>query len=198
MDLLPVFSIDIFPTVNVRMACTAKRNNISGRESQRSIAGPRLDMVDVQPFGAQLRTAAPNAMIVVALENAANECLAIAGRVKSLPLRGASIAVVWIRRANSARHAIFLATQVRLWPRGGHRQRRAGCGRMLAASERINSAGLLHVVIIAGQILAAWSCWNAELAELYVNALRIAANNFTNVVRRQLFNFVLLAEPISV
>lgn len=189
---------DVFPAMNPVVARSAKRDEIEHVESTRFISCPRLNVVGVQAAPSDLGRCAMHTAVAVSLENGPHDGFPFRRSVKALPFGCAPIPVVRVAGAGASRHSVSCASQVRLrYGRLGAENgtRLFGMG---FPGKGIYRARAAHVVVLSGKVFTSRTRRNSEVFQLFVNALRISANQCTDFVSRQALDFVFLTKPVGI
>lgn len=195
--LVHKLSPNVLATMHPLVACPAERNNVRRVESQLFISGPRLDMVRVQSALSMLGCSTSDAMVPVAGVDGAEKVLPLAGSVQPLTLGRTAVNESGIERAATSRHAVSLPAQVRF--RDG-RLSAENCLRFVSVRTTFKwvASSALHEVVGPLQVESARSRRYPKVAQFFVNALRISADQSPNLVRGQAIGDVLAVKPLPV
>ena len=192
-----VFASRVFSGVNPLVAFAADRDGVVHVEAKRGVARPRHDVMRVKGSWPALADAAPTTREPVACVHSTKELSPITGRVGALSLGRAAVSVVRARFASHAVHPVLAATKMGLRNGCLSADRRARLIRVLPSGERVRRARLC-VAVGAAKVLASAPCWDAELAQLFVDPLRVAPNDFRDVVGRHSVVDIARSKPYRV
>lgn len=177
------------------MTPTTKRDDVGLVEPERWISSPGSKVVNMEPSPAFVWRSTSLAMIIVPLVDAAKKCLVFPLGIKSLPLWGTAVNVIWIQLTSPSSHAVSGASKVWFWLRRLFAEF-FPCGRgMTPALEWIDGTRRFHVVVRTGKVVTSRSGDYSKVLELFVNTLRISAYKFCYVVSRKFLNDILFRQP---
>jgi len=197
--LRQIFTLDVGAAMYPIMANLAKSEEIGYLESQRRIAGPRLDVMGMQLPLRRMRRIAALTAVVIPCVDLAHKFLPFCRRIETLTQRRTTVFVVGIGCASFAAHAVLFAAQPGLINRGFHAQYLPRSLAVFLALEWINHAFPAHIAIFRrGKILAAWPRRYTEVNQLLIDTLRVTVYDLPNVISGQTFNLVFLAKPVLV
>lgn len=180
------------------MALVAKRNQIVQPEPVAGMPSPRFLVMRMKHIAAGVGVSATLALVAVSLIHSPYKGFPSCGCVHPLPLWTAAINEAGIESPVSSKHAVAFAAKVRLCYGRLAAQDRLCFFRVPFSRKRICRTRLLHEVVRALEIQAAWTSRDAKGDQLFVHALRIAAHHPGDVVSRKTIDGVLLKQPISV
>ena len=197
--LTDVFLADILFAVYPMMADFAQGNNIVEVKTERWITGKRLDVMSAKTsfFGVS-RTAA-DTVVIIPFVYGSNNLFPVARSIHALTFWRATIDVIRICFTRSAGHAVSFSTQPRLFYLSLITKYFLGFITMGFAKKRIDSIRSAHIAIIGvGEIVTAWPCRDTKVHKLFIDALRVTAYQFADVIRGKIFNHVFLIKPVSI
>lgn len=197
-DGLQVIPACIFLAMNPGVALVAQRHNVGEIKSKSRISRPGLYMMSVDSAPNLLTRTTSDTLVVISFVDLPNNFFPVGRSIRPLTLRGASVNIVRIETSVSSKHPVEYSAQIRLWFCRLFFQYFLCLFGVSLSKERVNGFGIFHVVIRAGQVLPAWARGYAEVYQLFIDALRVAPHNFTDVVSGQFFNNVFLIKPVTV
>lgn len=189
-----VLALRVLSGVNPLVAFAAERDGVAHVEAERGVARPRHDVMRVKRSWPALADAAPTTRETVARVHGTKELAPVAGRVGALSLGRAAVSVVRVRLTRHAVHPVLAAAKMGLRDGRLSAERRARLIRVLSTGERIRGTRL-HVAVGAAEVLASAPRRDAELAQLFVDPLRVASDEFRDVVGRHLVINVPRSQP---
>jgi hypothetical protein len=195
--LFQIFTGGILFAMYPMVAQATKGNEVVHIKAQGRIARPGLDVMGAQTTRASVGRTATGAMVIVPLVNRPNKFFPVTGRIQALAFWRTAILEVGIAFACSARHAIGFAAQPGLFDAGFLAQCLARFFAVSLALKWINRVWLAHVAIAVGEVVTAWARRDAEVYELFVDSLRVTADQLADVVRGEVFDHVLLVQPVT-
>ena len=216
--LLDKVSVGVGFAVYPAMAVAAQGHEVGWIESQLWIAGPRMDVVSVEAAGCGLRCAATNAPVIISRVDLLNYFFAHAGSIEPLAFGRATVDVVRISLARSAKHAVAFTAQppVFIFADGSHVTTRNGKLSEIVKDVRLCYSKLRRNIVrcalpfniftfqphfrlirrtCAFRFPSALTRRNAIPNQPLIDLLRVAAYKLGNLVGAQFFNDVLLSKP---
>lgn len=184
--------------VNPFVAWAAHRHEVVRVEPPVGSRFPRVDMVKVQCASTGGLDPASAAPIAITSKHVAPYRLPCRRRIDALPFRADPATPVRIVSTCDAEHAVGLAAEPRPWLRCGRRDAGPRRRRVCSTAHRVHVPRLRPSVVVAVEVVPAWTGWDAEVTQLVVNALRIAPDKRSDLVSRETFVNVLPSEPLGV